>query len=544
MSIRPFMNRRLRVLRSTILSLLVAIPLHGGSPRLVVFISVDQLKGDTYDRLGHLFNAGLARLRTEGIHFTDADLNYAPSETGPGHASMSTGTYPRHSGIISNEWRERESRRQVYCVEDSTAEAAEHAGGGVSPRHLLTTTIGDWLKAASPASKVYALSLKDRAAILMGGRHPDLALWYDRKTGAFVTNEYYAAALPGWVHAFNAQRWPFTHLPSQWTKLLPDSAYSPLGPDDQPGELPWAGSRAFPHPFDQRKLAEQAASSPFGNDMLLELAEAAVTAEALGSRETTDLLCVSLSSTDYIGHAFGADSHEMADNLVRLDRRLGTFLEFLEHRVGRDHLLVVLTADHGSLPLPEVLQARGLPGRRIMPDRDLNPRIRSLDSLLRVNCRTNEHLLLENGMLNYPAAARAGMPDTTLECRVRDGLRAIDGIAEVLFRYDLTGAQPLSPAGEYFRRGYHADRGRDFILVYREYCLVTSEAAGTSHGSPYRYDTHVPLLWWGPEFRKHASRTRVVTVDIAPTIARLVSIPVPTAADGHPIEECQPVSAH
>jgi len=214
-------------------------------PKLVIFISVDQMRADYLERFRNHFSGGLKRLTEEGTVFRNADLNYAPSETGPGHAALSTGCYPSKSGILSNDWFDPTTRKDVYCVEDTSAEKVESEGGGVSPRNLEVTALGDWLNQASPQSKVIAMSVKDRAAILMGGQHADYAFWYDSKSGHMVTSEYYTHAEPDWVRSFNGSNWVEHHVPDAWTTLQPSQYYEGFGPDSLEGEMFWKGYTPF-----------------------------------------------------------------------------------------------------------------------------------------------------------------------------------------------------------------------------------------------------------------------------------------------------------
>jgi predicted AlkP superfamily pyrophosphatase or phosphodiesterase len=508
-------------------------------PRLVVYISIDQMKAEYLSWYKSEFTGAFKRFLTEGADFTNADLNYALSETGPGHAALGTGAYPMHSGIPSNEWLNPMTRKRIYCVGDSTAEKVDSEGGGFSPRNLVVTGIGDWLKESSPTSKVIAISLKDRAAILMGGRHPDCAYWYDQKSGHMVTSDYYVHTLPDWVTAFNQRDWVLHRLPDAWRKLLPDRVYAKYGPDKFRGELKWDGSTSFPHPFTLNKKREQIVNSPYGDQMTLDFAQEAIRSEKLGQRGVSDLLLVSLSCTDYIGHAFGGNSQEMLDNLIRLDRSLGDFIAEAEKLVGHGNILVALSADHGAMPLPEyrrTVQHRG--ARRFLVQKELYPEIQILDRKLQKEFNTSEHIILANAFLNYGAAQRANIDSLGLERRVRNGILKIDGIVDVFFRRELVNTKTRHrPYLGYFQRGYYPPRGSDFLLLPCVYCLFTASATGTSHGTPYRYDTHVPILFWGSGIGPAKISREVHTVDIAPTIARRLDVPYPSTVDGVPLKE-------
>lgn len=339
---------------SVIMAILVVstTPRAAERPRLVVVIAIDQMRGDHLTKYAPLYGEGFKRLSTEGVHYLTADLNYAGTATGPGHATLGTGTYPWKSGIVANNFTERSTGKKVYCVADSTAGPVDGLGGKMSPRNLLSPGFTDWVKAASPASRVVSLSYKDRAAVLMGGRRPDAAYWFDRSAGRMGSSSYYMSTLPAWVREFNGSGWIEQHLPGAWTRLLPDSVYERFGPDDMPGEPLWLGTRTFPHVIEPGNKVGRLFSTPWGNDYLLDFAKAAIAGEGLGTREAVDVLWISLSTTDDIGSEFGPSSHEMIDNLVRIDRALGGFLAYLEKRFGRDGVTVALSGDHGVMQMP------------------------------------------------------------------------------------------------------------------------------------------------------------------------------------------------
>jgi len=511
----------------------------GQQPKLVIFFSIDQMKAEYLEWYKAEFTGGFKRILAEGTQYTNADLNYAPSETGPGHAALGTGSYPMHSGITSNDWFDRETLKQVYCVEDSTAEKAEAEGGGVSSKNLMVTALGDWLKKTFPSSKVIAASIKDRAAILMGGQRPDYAFWYDRKSGHMVTSEFYVKEMPSWVRAFNANDWIAHHLPAAWTKAMPESVYEKYGPDELEGEMKWGGSTSFPHAFQADKRNEQIVTSPFGDAMVLDFAFEAVKSEKLGQRDAPDLLLISLSCTDYIGHAFGGNSHEMADQMIRLDRALGDFLVKVEELVGPGNIFLSLSADHAAMPLPEYRKnVQHKDAHRIITTADINPRIQLLDLTLQREYKTTEHIIQSEAFLNYSAAAASGIDSSSLEQRVKDGLLKISGIADVYFCRELTNGNPQSHAYlGYYQRGYFPPRGRDFIIRPCEYCLLTTSPTGTTHGTPYRYDTHVPILFWGMGVKAQQVARVVHTVDIAPTIAKVLGMSSPATIDGKSLKE-------
>jgi predicted AlkP superfamily pyrophosphatase or phosphodiesterase len=527
-----------------VLSLLPSLPQNGhatDAPRLVVFISIDQMRADHLERYRQLYTAGFQKMLSQGTAFSNAGLNYAISSTGPGHATLSTGMYPWKSGIVSNNWTDRLTNRKVYCVEDSTAQPVDGEGGGRSPRLLRATTLGDWLQTASPRSKVISLSYKDRAAILLGGKQPTGAYWYDRETGHMVSSSYYFRTMPAWVNTFNAGGWVAHNTPPVWTKLKAEDVYAPYGPDTLAGEEPWDGNTFFPHIFNPRSLNTQVFDSPFGNSLLLDFSRAAIRGEELGQRGVTDLLCISLSATDNIGGSFGPNSHEMIDNLLRLDGALGEFITQLETAIGREHIMVVLSGDHGVMQLPEYQQQiERRAARRFDNGLMIDRVLKNLDSLLRLEYPTTARLI-RKGSLNYGAAQQAGIPDSVLDQRVRAALQSVEGVADVYFRRELLDpATPPRPYLQSYRHSTRADRSPDFFIRDCENCLITSDLTGTSHGSPYPYDTTVPILFWGKAIPAQKVDRAVHTVDIAATLARMLDLKAPADLDGTALPEITP----
>jgi len=508
-------------------------------PKLIVFISIDQMRADYFERYDKYFTGGFHRLYSKGIVYSNADLNYAASETGPGHATLGTGCYPWKSGILSNDWVERTTLNEMYCVKDSSAHQVDSVGGGFSPRNLVATAVGDWLKQQSPNSKVITASTKDRAAILMGGKHADYAFWYNKSVGGMVTSDYYTKTLPQWVKAFNASNWSEKNAPEQWVKILPESDYAKLGPDEFSAESKWKNSTAFPHNFTTGKKAEEIVGSPYGDKIIVDFAMKAVQEENLGKRNVTDLLCISLSNCDYVGHGQGPDSHEMFDLLINIDRYLGELFEYLDTNVGKDNYVVALSADHAVCPLPEFnVEFRNITAKRYIYSTNIKPKTDGLNSILKKELNSIDDILIKNSFINYSAGIQAGLDSLQLEQKVKAGLLSIDAFVDVYFRRELMTREKSDKLFiEKYRNSYYSPRGKDFLYRIRENCIISSNAYGTTHGSPYSYDTHVPLIFWWNNVASHKISREVHSADAAPTLAKFAGFSFPNNLDGVPLKE-------
>ncbi|MGE5846309.1 MAG: alkaline phosphatase family protein, partial [Ignavibacteria bacterium] len=335
---------------------LIILPQKNNAPKLIVGIVVDQMRFDYTTRFYNNFgNDGLKRLLNEGTNFTFAHFNYIPTVTGPGHATVYTGTSPFYHGIVNNTWFDKIENREVYCTEDSTVHGAGTGGneGKQSPKRLLNTTITDQLKiATSGKAKVISISIKDRGAILPGGQSADAAYWYEHSTGRFISSSYYMEHLPKWMDEFNNKKLPDNYLSQSWELSLPISEYKVSTNDETVYEedVFSEGKVSFPHNFNNLKSSEKYGkliSTPFGNQLLLELTKTVIKNENMGKNSFTDFLAVSFSSTDYIGHAYGPNSVEDQDLYIKFDKQIAELLNYLDTEVGEGNYLLFLTADHG-----------------------------------------------------------------------------------------------------------------------------------------------------------------------------------------------------
>jgi len=533
--------------------ILAATPLpHGAvvqepTPKLVVVLSVDQMRPDYLSRFGPLLTESFVRLMQEGTLFTEAYHDHGITSTAPGHATISTGVFPRRNGIVSNDWWDRESHRAVYAVEDPSVEIlGSPESPGRSPVSLLRETVGDWLKQQSPDSKVFSVALKDRASILMGGQHPDGAYWFDDETGWFVTSTYYREKLPRWARDFNKAGQADSYFHEVWDRVLAEEMYSPSREDSFPPESDGIDV-TFPHVFRTGSdepdpiYYDELRRTPFGDELAFAFLEQLIVHERIGSDATVDLLFVGAGSGDYIGHRYGPFSQEMQDYYIRFDRLLAGFLEFLDEQVGAGNYYLVLTSDHGVLPMPEELARRGVDSRRIdatyTQDLIITPLALSLRDLS-IDA-TPRSVLLYGLVMSFPEGTVSEETQTKLRRLVAERIRESEFVADAYARDD---AQPTTD--DAFRqlhwRSFRADRASDVIIRYKRNYLQRSEPGGTNHESPYDYDRHVPLIFWGPGITGAWYDREVRTVDIAPTVAALLGITPPDDLDGTRLVEVVP----
>jgi len=522
--------------------------------KLAVLLVFDQLRGDYIDKWQPQFSeGGFKRLQTEGAWFTDCHYPYATTSTGPGHASILSGTSPYKHGIVNNEWYDAKAGAPVYCAglaryqfvpakpapkpepgkPVSTVAKPKLAG---TPDLLLSETVADQLKIATNGKgKVFGLSLKDRSAILPAGKKPDGVYWFSEK---FITSNYYRDSLHPWVDAFNKSKQAESYFGKEWSRFKPDLNYEKFaGPDDQIGEAKGVGQGIkFPHPMDGGKKEltktyyDALATSPFGNDILLALAKECIIAEKLGQDDVPDLLSVSFSSNDLVGHAWGPDSHEVLDMTLRSDAIVENFLKFLDEKVGKGNYSVVVTADHGICPLPEVSTKRGIDAKRFSPiklilnaERHLaktfggeelaeepEPKEGEPETPKKKNPkRWIEDIAAPNIYLNQRLIKSKNLDPAKVAEELAKYLRTQEGIAKAYSRKDLKGTMEKDDAiGIRAQKSYFAARSGDVYVVIQPYYLLGSQSTGTSHGTPHAYDTHVPLLAFGPGVvgGKHAEK--------------------------------------
>jgi len=490
-----------------------------------VVITVDQLRPDYLERYRPQLKGGFAMLLKTGASFTDAYQDHAVTETAPGHSTILSGRWPVHTGITRN----------LAGVQDQAAPLIGVNGAGASPARFRGTEFFDWLKAADSGARALSISGKDRGAILPIGRAKEQVFWY--AGGFFTTSRYYADSLPTWVRVFNGQRIPFRAAATQWTLFLPEREYpepDSVAYENQGREV------VFPHrlPADSGEAALAFVATPTMDSLTLAFALEGVRALQLGGRGATDLLAVSLSTTDYVGHAYGPDSREIHDQIVRLDRYLGRFLEQLFVRYGRNNVLVVLTADHGVTPFPERSRTMGHPGAvRVIPDTI----IRSVNAVLDQRAGGGDWVQFESGMLMVPDRAKLVAQGVNVDSVVADvatRLRALAGVARVDRPVDLSTKDTADPVVRRWMHQVAPDGGVELVTTLKPYSIWSpANVFIAMHGQPTELDAHVPLILWGPGIQRGVYSGRVNTVDIAPTLARLLGLTPAEPLDGRVLSE-------
>lgn len=519
------------------------------SPKLIVGIVVDQMCYEYLYRYQDKFcENGFRLLMNQGMNCRNTHYNYVPTYTGPGHASIYTGTTPNNHGIVANEWFERESGTVINCVDDSNVKpvGTESADGFCSPHHLKTNTITDQLRMTYPDAKVISMSIKDRGAILPGGHLSNGSYWYDYASGKFITSSFFKTDLPKWVSDFNAEGQVEKYMKGTWNTLLDISAYGESGPDNSPYEHLLPGKTTPTFPYDLKVSSNGAPDfqlftvTPFANTYLADFALCSIDAEQLGKDDQTDMLCISFSTPDIAGHSFGPYSVEIEDIYIRLDLEISKLIKQLEEKVGKDEFVLFLTADHAVVPVPQYLIDKKLPGGYVF----LNEHMTELKSQLVT--KFGADLILEQENLNIYLDHKK-IDDLKLDMKevqdfVASKIMMWDGVKRVFTAFQLMNSGNDDEWRDMIQRGYHARESGDVIFMLEPGYLpklADSETArkGTSHGSAFNYDTHVPLIWYGKGIPSIEVVRRVDITDISATLTHLLYLQRNGAMTGEPILE-------
>src|SRR6202795_968890 len=500
---------------------------YSGHPKLVVVIVIDQFRGDYLERYRDQFGEGGFRVFLDrGAYFTDCNYDYANSRTAPGHATLFTGSYTSGHGIVANEWWDPAKKKRVTSVEDDKTKlvGTGKTGPGASPHNLMSDTLGDELKLATGGkARVFAISLKDRAAVFPAGFSGDAAYWIDPKSGDWITSSYYRPDLPEWVRNFNG-----SHREQKfWNFCWKDSDGNTLG-----STAPRNGKDGTPGGF-----YEVVGSTPFANDYQLQFAKELVLYEKLGAGPATDLLVISLSANDILGHQVGPDSPQMRGMALELDRQLAEFFGFLGHQIGMANVWMALSADHGVAPLPEFAKTLRLPAANL----DAKALREQINSLLSKKYARKADYLLD---LDYPlawlsedafAGTPAGKKEADAEADAGEAMKQA-GLAGYFTKSQLAhGDTPATEAGRRYAHSYSPEGGWYVIGIPSPFHV--GSAKGTDHATPFSYDTHVPLAFYGLAFQPGTYRTHAEPVDLAVTLASLLGINAPAQATGRVLTE-------
>ena len=527
-----------------LVSLLAFSPASGQSsrPKLVLVLSIDQMRYDYLTRFSDLYKGGLRTLIDRGAVFTNANYRHAATETGPGHSVILSGRHPSHSGIVANDWWDPYLKKSINVVEDPAQSPVGGEGRGASPVNALSFTVGDLLKLRNPNSHVIGISLKDRSAVLMAGRRGDAAYWYETIGGNFITSTYYMKEAPSWLIKFNGQHMADRYFGKQWTRLLPDEhVYEKYaGKDAVEGE--WDRKDiVFPHNIrgnaQTQEYYDDLRRTPAADEMTVSAALEAMKAHHLGEDDAPDIFAIGFSGTDFIGHTYGPDSQEQMDELLRLDRVLDKLFKEIDVRIGLKNTIVLLTADHGALPLVENLQAKGIDARRVKPSvledavhQALQRRFPGVPDLF---TRIDSNFYLHEDIIRQWNLDRRIVESTAIEALMATGF-----VEKVYTHSDLlNNSASDDPYLPLFRNAFFQPRSPHLIVLVKQYTYVGERPGGTGHGTAYEYDRHVPIAFMGTGIKPGLYSESCEPEDIAPTLARLLGFTYPLEDDSRLLKE-------
>ncbi|MGJ3233735.1 alkaline phosphatase PafA [Marivirga sp.] len=515
-------------------------------PKLVVGIVIDQLRHDYFERYSDNFGEdGFKRLISEGFYNHNTHYNYIPTFTGPGHASVYTGTTPATHGIIANNWYDKNIKTSVYCAEDTSVYTigSTSDAGLMSPHRMLSTTITDELGLATNfKSKVVGISIKDRGSILPAGHNPTGSFWYDKSNGHFVSSSYYGnEELPTWLQEFNNRNLADEYLNQTWDLSMSLEEYTQSTADDMPYEMKVRGKEKSVFPYDLKKLRAENGNfgllpnTAFGNTILADLATATMDGEQMGQDNITDFLALSFSSTDYIGHGFGPRSVEVQDTYIKLDQEIARLFEHLDQKVGKGNYLIFVTSDHGCAEVPEYLQANKIPADHY----DGKAYVQNISNALSEKFGQGEWIedfSNEQFFLNHDLITEKDVDlDVIRKFIVNESLN-LEGVAEAYSATDMQSTEFTEHKASALQMGYNFKRSGDVLLILEPGWFYQTRSA-TTHGTGYAYDTHVPLIWYGSGIKSGRSYKRQNIDDIAVTLAHILGTNLPNGATGEPIQE-------
>ena len=514
-------------------------------PKLVIGIVIDQMRWDYLYRYYNRYqdDGGFKRLLNQGFSCENTFIPYTPTVTACGHTCIYTGSVPAIDGITGNDWWDYNLSRLIYCTDDDSVKTigGNTDAGKMSPHNLVVTTIGDEMHLATNFhNKVIGIALKDRASILPAGHSANGAYWYDGNSGNWITSSYYMNDLPKWVKDFNAKKLVDSYYAQNWNTLYPLNTYVQSAADEQVYENKPFGTEAKGFPYNLKQFVGKnyglLSVTPYGNTLTFEMAKAAVNGEQLGNDSSTDLLTISLSSPDYIGHTFGPNSVEQEDDYLRLDKDLGAFLQFLDKEVGKGQYIVFLSADHGVAHVPAFLKEHKIPSGSV----DGNAIANQLNTLLKEKFNVDKLVV---GLINYQVyldrtlITSAHLDKDVVYKEIINFLLQQPAISRAFALDDLNNVTLNSKIKNALINGYYPSRSGDIQIIYQPQWIEGFEKGGTTHGVWNPYDSHIPLLWYGWNIRPGKTNKEVYMTDIAPTIAAMLHIQMPSGSVGHVIEE-------
>jgi predicted AlkP superfamily pyrophosphatase or phosphodiesterase len=514
-------------------------------PKLVVGIVVDQMRNDFIYRYWNRFgNGGFRRLVNDGFYFKNSHFNYIPTYTGPGHASIYTGTTPRAHGIIGNNWFVNHTGKSTYCVSDPDVNSVgtENQSGMMSPKNQISSTIGDELKmSTNKQGKVFAVALKDRSAVLPAGHAADGAFWFDEQNGNFITSSWYMNELPEWVKKFNEKKLPAKYLQEGWsTMAYPESYTASIADDNSYESVPNKKDKPT-FPYNYKNFLEKNSvgiirATPFGNSITKDFAIECLKSEQLGKDNVTDLLSISFSSSDVIAHAYGPRSVEVEDTYMRLDKDIEEILNTLDNEVGKNNYVVFLTADHGGADVPRHLTDNKIPSgylylKQVKKDVGIFLQNVFSDSLI-LRDVSNEQLFFDEQRI-----WNAKLNVDEIEASVAKFLLTLKGIAEAypskVIKYNSFEKDDYRAL---LQNGYNHSMSGNVCFIMRPAYMDYAEK-GTTHGAAYNYDTHVPLIFFGKNVKNGSSFKFTTIVQIAPTVCELIQVNQPNATTAEPLND-------
>jgi predicted AlkP superfamily pyrophosphatase or phosphodiesterase len=559
------------LLQAMLASALALLPLPGAvawageQTKLVLQITVDALRGDLPGRFSNeLGDGGFRYLMEQGIHYTAAHYQHANTETIVGHTSLATGTVPAAHGMVANVWFDRELNRLVYNIEDPdyrlltagadvdakteidpTQKAAK--ADGRSPNNILSSTFSDEMAVHfAGRSKIFAVSVKDRGAVSLAG-HAGKAFWFSKASGEFVTSNYYYQQYPDWVNEWNARKSVTAYADKSWELMHPQAKYLFGDADDRDYETDFPGfGRTFPHAYgntDDKYFTTRLTLSPAGDELTLDFAKTLLISEQLGQDDVPDYLAISFSSTDYVGHLFGASSLETEDNIARLDRTLADLFSFIDKEVGLENTLIVLSADHGQPEVPGYLHEMSIDNAHYFDTEalDKTPAIMALKKQFGLGEELIEAFFQPYLYLNHDLIREKGLDQAQVEQAVAAELLKFDGVAYAVSSTALrTDNLPDTLMTRSIMRNFHPKRSGDIYLVFEPNVFINDFdglTVASTHGSPWRYDTFVPVIFAGAGLSAVTVSRPITPYDIAPTLADYLGVKPPSGAIGNPLPE-------